>query len=165
MTTARKRVFKSKPFPSVTIESDAGYWSGDIEVGGTTLTTSLYVDAQVSDAALKDAARLLIDLTDLRERARAAIASAAASGETIMRDFFQVHLDEAPGSLPAAVRAEATNEAFVGALEMCGVGVHAHEELAFHVVLDFSFGRAHSDQILAVKFSPDGAVCHVSHES
>ncbi len=159
------RIFKSELFPPVPVEADSGYWSGDIELSGATLSISIYIDSTVSDAGLEDAARMLNDLADLRTRGRAAIGTSAASDATIMRDFFQFHLNEVPESLPAAVRTEATNEAFVGALELCNVAIHADEELAFEIWLDFSFGREHSDELLSVKFGPDGLVRRVNHES
>ena len=165
LATGHMRVFNSEPFPPVTIEADSGYWSGDIELSGAMLSMAIYIDSAVADAKLEDAARMLKGLADLRKRGLAAIGTSAASDETTVRDFFQFHLEEVPDSLPEAVRAEATNDAFVGALVLCGVAIHADEDFAFQLVLDFSFGRQHSDELLAVKFSPDGSVRQVSHES
>ncbi len=126
---------------------------------------SIYISAEVSDASLRAASTLLSDLLTLRKRGRAAIADEAESDATIMRDFFLLHVEEVPECLPEAVRLTATNEAFVGALELVGVAIHPDDEASFQVVLDFSFGRDYSDQVLAVKFHPDGSIWQVSHES
>ncbi len=157
--------FTSKPFPPVAIESDSGYWSGSIPLGDATLPMSLYIDASVSDAGLQDAAALLGDLLTLKERAQAAIGVEAERDPTIMRDFFQFHLEEVPDCLPKSVQTEATNEAFVGPLELVGVAIHAEEDSVFQLVLDVSFGRDYSDQRLAVKLRSDGTILSVDHES
>ncbi len=159
------RTFKSEHFPPLPIESDAGYWSGDIELGGATLPMTLYIDAAITDPQLQEAARLLKDLAELRRQGRAAIAERADSDESIRRDFFEFHLEEVPDSLPATVRANPSNAAFVAALELCGVAIHAATDIGFQLVVDFSFGREHSDQLLAVKFAPDGSIRSLSHES
>ena len=159
------RVFSTEVFPPVKIEADSGFWSGEVNICGVTLPMSIYIDSAVSDTELKHAELLLDSLPELRRRARAAIGSAAESDATIMRDFFQFHVDEVPHALPQALRAGGTNGAFVEALELCSVAIHAHEHFAFQLVLDFSFGRQHSDELLVVKFDPDGVIHQVSHES
>lgn len=58
----------------------------------------------------------------------------------------------------------ATADALVAALELAGINLHQRAD-SFELVLDFSFGREHSDELLAVKHSPDGAIVAVSHES
>ena len=147
------------------IESDAGYWSGTISLGGATLPMSLYIDASVSDASFVAATELLGGLPMLLDRGRAAIANEATNDPTIRRDFFQFHVEEVPECLPEAVRDQATNEAFAAALKLVGVGLHSDADCVFQIWLDYSYGREFSDELLSVKFRPDGSIQQVSHES
>lgn len=165
MSLGQNRQFQCGPFPPVEIEADSGYWSGKVTLDGKTLPMSIYIDASVSDAKLKDAASILSEFLTIKERARAAIGVQAKGDDGTILDFFQFHLEEVPDCLPEEVRTKATNEAFLAALELVAVSIHADENAAFQLVLDFSFGRAHSDQVLAVKFRPDGEIDDICHES
>ncbi len=159
------RSFQCPPFPSVPLDSESGYWSGNIELDSASLTVSLYVDAALSDLVLRDATKRIANLASVRRNGLAAIAAEAELDPTICRDFFEFHLSEVPGCLPPTVRENPTSQGYVDALLLVGVGIHSDDTRAFQIWLDFSYGRQFSDELLSVKFAPDGSVFAVSHES
>ncbi len=158
------RVFSSGVFPDVPLDTDSGYWRGEIVFGGARRALSLFVDAQVRDDVLVQAAQALGGLVELRARGLVAIAACAEDDATIRRDFFLLHVEEAPKSLPGGLDATSSDAAFVGALELCGVAIHAASDGA-ELCLDFSYDRALTDEVLAVRFGLGGALLGVSHES
>ncbi len=108
---------------------------------------------------------MLQKLPLLLEQSRAAIVARAQKDDAIVQGFFRFHLDELPDSLPEAVRTETTYTALAQALKPRGVAIHARKETAFQLVLDFTMGSDHSDELLAVKFRPNGSIDQIHHES
>ena len=157
--------FTAPPFPTLILDDDAGFWRGPLALGGTTPEVTLYVDASLSEASYASAKELLAELTSLQQRAREGIIDAAGKESEGVDGFFAFFRDELPEALPEALRGEAPAEALTSALMLCGVALHSDHEGSFDLTLDFTFGREHSDELLAVRFSPTGELCDVSHES
>ena len=156
MATARE--FRTSLHPPIPIDEDSGYWQGTIRVGTEDLPLSVFVDASVNDDMLTRAAALIEDITDLRSLGLAAIRE--RESDSIVSDFFEFHQEELPHVAPPG----SSLKQLIAALGLVGIGVHSNAD-SFLVVLDFSFGRQHCDELLAVKFSPDRVVSAVSHES
>jgi hypothetical protein len=159
-----QQTFECPPFPPVAIEADGGFWSGDIELEGDVRPMTLYFD-RFTPATFKQVAGMLSELAALRTKARLAIHAEALADPTIRRDFFLFHLEEIPGALPGSLHAKSSDSDFIEVLKLSGVGIHEHTEVGFEIWLDFSYGREVTDELLSVKFVPDGSIRCVSHES
>lgn len=145
-------VFDSQLFGRIELH-DGGYVQRELAIGARTVTRSLYIADELAahPAILARAAALVDTLETLDPRARAAIA-AQADGTTV-HEFVAFHREEVD---PAVTLAD---------LDLVGAAVHAREPDGFALVLDYSFGRDRSDQLLAVRFDPSGAVVAINHES
>jgi hypothetical protein len=137
-------------------------------LGGRSLEPSIYVDNDLAEQAKLDrTAALLDDLERLDERARAAIAAELAQGATVA-DFVAFHLDELDANtLRKIFGSDVPREPApaLARLELVGAGLHASSPDSFALVLDYSFGQEHSDQLLAIRFDDSGTAVSVSHES
>jgi hypothetical protein len=154
---SRLRTFTAPPFPTVEIDLDSGYWSGQIELSGKRVSMSLYVDGTVSADELLRARALIGQLPALCARGRTAIRE--ASSEPIVFEFFEFHREEVPERLSPAAHAGDPNS-----LSPCGVSIHPGDD-TFELVLDFAIAKAATDQVLAVAFSCDGSIHAIRHES
>ena len=85
-----------------------------------------------------------------------------------MGSYLAFHREELdPETLRTALRADPAgldDAAMLAQLDLVGVARHADDD-TFSLVLDYSLGRAVTDQLLAVKHGPDGSVTDTSHES
>lgn len=157
--------FTTSRFGDLVLESDGdGFVRREIAVNGRTATCSLFVNGTVPVALLGRAAALVDTLDLLDARARDSLRSELA-GDTDVASFLQFHLDELSASeLHERFGDDLAPSSVLAALDLVGVAVHG-KEATFEVVLDYSVGRALSDQLLAVRFDDDGQPRGVSHES
>jgi len=142
-------VFRSRMFGEVAVGSDGAYVTRDMPVGARSLTRSLFVGLELdADQALLDRAASLVDtVAALDSRARAAIEADADE----VPDYVSFHLEELDEGVLreifGAARSAIDRATFLARLDLVGVGVHAREPDGFSLVLDYSIGRAHTDQV------------------
>jgi hypothetical protein len=161
-------ILRSRFFGEVDVDHRGAYEKRYVILGGHPLERAIYVDdALVDQAKLDRAGALLDDLERLDIASRAAIAAELAHG-TVVAEFVAFHLDELDaatlhnifgGDVPSEPGPALAHLALVGA------GLHPSKLDSFELVLDYSFGRAQSDQLLAIRFDDSGAVISLSHES
>lgn len=136
---------------------------------GGTPRPSLYVGEGLDQVPLEGAAALLDDASALEVRAREAVRQDLARGGTgVVAPFVAFHLDELDAAAVRHLFGDAKVEdpaAALTRLELVGMALHANGQTGISIVFDFSFGPAHTDELLAVAFGADGQVLSVRHES
>lgn len=167
MTDLESPLFTCPPFPPISIEGDSGYWEGDITLGERRLSVSFYVDAAALQPAAQAVAagRLVSRLVELEQRARDAIIAAATRPDDPASELVGAYLAFHRDELPEERAALLPSGELTAALRLVGLGLWSHESLGFVLAVDFSFGRAVSDELLVAKFGPDGELRGLSHES
>ncbi len=151
-------VMRTKVFGEVSLAEDGAYVPREPDEHAR---TSLYVAAGLSPARLDQAALLVDDIATLDISARAALVARIEQGDALVVDFVAFHRTELDEATASRLLGEVTTpRETVARLELVGVGVRAD---AF--VLDYSFGPAHTDQLLVIAFDPERNVVGVMHES
>lgn len=132
-----------------------------LTVNGRTAPASLSVQVSLEPANL---VALLGLLPELDASARAQMADRLAAGETTVVEFLDFHLRELP-----ELKAQHGDRASVLAhLQLGGVGIWGPVDGMDgepRIVLDYTVGRSISDQLLCVKFSAQGTLLAIAHES
>jgi hypothetical protein len=142
-------------YGDVTITADGAYVPREAGEGGRTRRPSLYVAAN----PIAEAATLLDDLETLDARARAALVERSA--DAVVADFVAFHREElAPDTARTLLGDATTPPEVIARLDLVGLGVRPDA-----VVLDYSFGKDHTDELLVVAFDRAGQVIRVTHES
>lgn len=163
------RTLDSKYFGSVTLArgDDDTYVKRDVTLGGHTAERSLFLGAGLGAARIEAVRMLLDELETLDTHARGALRRELdADAEGTVAEYLQFHLDElGPDVMVNVLRGDpATPTALLEHVELCGVSAHTRLE-GFVLVLDYSPGRAHTDQLLAVSFDTAGTLTGITHES
>jgi len=154
-------VWKTELFGDVTLTEDGAYIAREPDAAGRTRRPSLYVAGGLSRAWLDQATPLVDDIASLDERARRALVDSVESGDKIVVDFIAFHRDELDADTVRLLFGDASTPGeTIARLDLVGLGVRGE---AF--VLDYSFGRAQTDQLLVVAFDARRNVVSVSHES
>jgi hypothetical protein len=157
--------FRSRTFGDVAVAADGAYVTRPVSLGSRSITRSLFIGMELDQRLLDRAARLVDTLETLDARARRAIEADTSDAPA----YVVFHLEELEVSILreifGAERSAISREAFLARLDLVGVGVHSVAPDAFSVVLDYSVGRTHTDQLLAVRFDAEGRAMGVSHES
>lgn len=149
------------------IRGDSVYQTVELSVNGRVSTCSLSIDEGLSAESQRlDTVLLLIDnLAALDLKARAEIEQALVEGNAIVSDFISDHHQEMPrASLRELGLIGLPRSAFLSRLSLCGVNVRSNAD-TFHLVVDYSVGRAYSDQLLCVYIDEQGMPYRISHES
>ena len=158
--------FTTHLFGTVHVTHDGAYVPHVAAEHGRTNTPSLFVGTGL-DQSLLDAAAALLDADTLDTRSRDAIAEDLERGaEGVVADFVSFHLEELGADTLRAIfgATDVSPSQALAHLERVGVAVHAAPP-GCSLVLDYSFGKGHSDQLLAVSFDASGRLIRVSHES
>lgn len=161
--------FEDLLFGTVAIDSEEGAYlpPAPITLNQRLAPCSLYIGSEVGleEKRVATASALLARLNDLDLRARRALAAADFESRVLIDDFIEFHVEEIPewvierfGELPK------DHQTFLEGLDLSGVGIHAGET-GLSLNLDYSIGRAHSDELLVVKFDENGQVRDIAHES
>jgi hypothetical protein len=168
-------VFTTKVFGDLVVEvADAGYCERETVVGSRVLKRSLFVGADLAtDEDLLSLGASLVDTLDtLDARAREAIRVENEGGDGTVRGYAEFHLEELDADVLMQIFGHETPErsaidrgTFLAKLDLIGISVHARAPSGFSLVLDYSLGRSHTDQVLAVTFDMEGRVLAVNHES
>ena len=157
--------FRSRTFGDVGVAADGAYVTREVALGSRAITRSLFIGMELEQGVLDRAARLVDTLETLDARARQAIQSDTRDVPAYV--FF--HLEELEDAVLreifGAERKAIDRAAFVARFDLVGVGVHAREPESFALVLDYSVGRAHTDQIIAVSFDMEGRAIGLCQES
>lgn len=162
------RTLESKFFGSVPIArgDDDTYVTRGVTLSGRTLERSLFLEAGLGAERLDGVCALLDDLETLDLRARTALREELeTTPDGTVAEYLTFHLEEIPAIVATLLQGQpATALALFDRIELCGVGVHMRSE-GFALVLDYSPGRAHTDQLLAVSVDASGTPTSISHES
>ncbi|MEJ7597472.1 MAG: DUF2004 domain-containing protein [Kofleriaceae bacterium] len=159
-------VLASRLFGEVPLGDDGGFVTRALELGARTIERSLYVGDKIGSdpTSLLLAQALLERLESLDVQARAALRArlaAETSADEMIGSYLAFHREELdPAALGGAGQDDA---ALLARLDLVGVAVHGTADEFF--VLDYSFGRAVTDQLLAVKHDAGGAITDLTHES
>ncbi len=158
-------VFRSRLFGEVTVAADGAYVTREVALGSRSLVRSLFLGMELDQGALDRAASFVDTLPTLDVRARVAI----DANVDCVPSYITFHLEELTDAelqeLFGAHRSTIDRATFLARLDLVGVSVHARPPNAFSLVLDYSVGRAHTDQLLAVGFDTSGRAVGVTHES
>ena len=150
MTTLATRLWGD-----VVISGDGAYVPYEADENGRTRRPSLYIAADASDFSLVD------DVHALDVRARAALVEALERADTVVVDFIVFHREELEPEIARVLLGDATTPSdTIARLDLVGIGIRAD---AF--VLDYSFGKPHTDQLLVVAFGSAGQLLRIAHES
>lgn len=156
--------FTTRLFGDVAVAPDGAYVTREVSLGARSITRSLFVGMELDQARLDRAASLVDALETLDARAREVIETNADE----VPGYIAFHLEELDDGvlreLFDADRSTIDRPAFLARLDLVGVSVHARSD-AFSLVLDYSVGKTHTDQILAVSFDTAGRAVTVSHDS
>ncbi|KQV97208.1 hypothetical protein ASC87_23705 [Rhizobacter sp. Root1221] len=115
--------------------------------------------------ALQTVESVLETLDEWDRRSRQELLKFSNTEDPTVADFIEFHLEELGNEVRAKVgSAEVDQETFMSALELCGVSFHEQSN-GLKIVFDYSIGREFSDALLAVKFSSDGVLLEIAHES
>lgn len=158
-------IFRNRTFGEVSLAADGAYVKREFALGSRSLPRSLFLGMDLDQTLLDRAAALVDTLPLLDARAREAIETNADN----VPGYVTFHLEELDETvlreLFGAGRTAIDRASFLARLDLVGVNVHHVPERAFSLVLDYSLGRALTDQLLAVTFDMRGHVLTVSHES
>lgn len=157
--------FRSRTFGDVGVATDGAYVTREVALGSRSITRSLFIGMELEQGVLDRAARLVDRLETLDARARQAIHADTSD----VPAYVVFHLEELEDSVLREVfgaeRRAIHHAAFLARLDLVGVGVHARAPESFALVLDYSVGRAHTDQLIAVSFDTEGRAIGLSQES
>ena len=153
-------VMRTKLFGDVATAGGA-YVPRETDESGRTKRPSLYVADSLSPARIDQAVLMIDEVTSLDVLARRALVEHIENGDKLVVDFIAFHRDELDPDTARALLGDATTPSeTIARLHLVGLGVRQD---AF--VLDFSFGKAHTDELLVVAFDAERNVIHVMHES
>ena len=148
---------------------DGAYVPREADERGRTLRPSLFLAEDLAQADLDQVAPLIDDAAVLDMRARAAIVADLEKGEQgVVAAFVAFHLEELDAATVHLLFDGidvSQPEAALARLELVGFGVHGGSASPLSIVFDYSFGKTHTDELLAVAFSADREVQSIRHES
>lgn len=147
------------PFFSEAFELDAlnQYYDTQTSFAGRIVTVDINFEESICDDERFDAVRKFLNkLQDVVTVARRSIRQEYAKGDEVAR-FMRLHLDELDEDeiedlTKNAHASQSTEEQLISALLLTRVGFYPDDEKHF-AVLDFSFGEAISNYLLAVNFN------------
>lgn len=152
---------ETRRFGALVVPDDGLFERRECVVGGRRLERTLFISTPLDDP------RVIVTLDGLDgfdERARAALEAERAAGTSTALEFVAFHRDEVPETF-ARVGLGASDADFLRDLDLVGLSIHPDAEHGFTLTLDYSPGRALTDQLLAVHFAGSGALLFVAHES
>lgn len=157
--------FRTAIFGDVDVAADGAYVTREVTAGSRSIKRSLFIGMELDQRQLDRAARLVDAIEALDARARDALDTNTSE----VPSYVTFHLEELDDGVLREIfdahRSSIDRARFLARLDLVGVNVHARVPEGFSIVLDYSIGRAHTDQLLAVSFDTEGRALTVSQES
>lgn len=153
-------------FGTISFDSEDGLWEYyTIEIDGKEINTRLDIESYLDPDSAEHIEDLLNRLPQMLHIAKAELVERYPEDETVrvFVDFQMEEIDE--DSLLECFEVDAlseiTPEAFLNALQLCGISIDGNAECAIDLCLDPDV----TDALLVVRFDQDLEITDIAHES